>query len=87
VDTPERVQALIGKELYFGEVLGKHSEIYGELKEDEVELLTDNPEAVNVVESYNLTTGYNPFDYYTCTHCGSILDLITNTCDCLEDDT
>lgn len=32
----KEVKAAIGKEVYFGEVLGKHSEIYGELEESEL---------------------------------------------------
>lgn len=59
----EDVATLPGKYVYFGEILGKHSEICGNMEESEVTLLTDNEEAVAVVETYGLSTGYNPFDY------------------------
>ena len=57
--TREEVENAIGKDVYFGEILGKHSEIYGTLEEDDIELISDNPiEVMNAVES-----GYNPLEY------------------------
>lgn len=42
----ERVKSIIvGKEAYFGEIAGKHSEIYGEIEESEV-AIQDNEVAV-----------------------------------------
>jgi hypothetical protein len=38
----EDVRNSIGMEVYFGEVLGKYSEVYGELAKDEVTEVTDN---------------------------------------------
>lgn len=52
--------------VYFGEVLGKHSEIYGTIEKDEIKLLTIEPNVVDIVEKYNLSTGYNPFEYNLC---------------------
>lgn len=65
VETKKRVQALIESEVevYFGEVLGKHSEVYGKIEQKEIILVSDNPEAVDIVEKYNLENGYNPFHY------------------------
>lgn len=65
VSTKEKVQALKKSEVevYFGEVLGKHSEVYGKIEEKEIILVSDNPEVVQIVEQYNLENGYNPFDY------------------------
>ena len=57
------VQKAIGQEVYFGEVLGKHSEICGTLLSKEVEEVTDNKEAVEIFEKYKLANGYNPLDY------------------------
>jgi len=51
------------KEIYFGEVLGKHSEICGPVEESDIEMVTDNSAAVMVFTEFNLATGYNPFDY------------------------
>lgn len=57
--TKEEVENAIGKEVYFGEILGKHSEVYGTLEESEIELVSDNPiEVMNATES-----GYNPLEY------------------------
>ena len=51
------------KEVYFGEVLGKHSEVYGPISEKEIKLVSDDPAAVEMFESLKMATGYNPFDY------------------------
>lgn len=57
------VESVIGKEVYFGEVLGKHSEIYGTIDEGEIKLITDDPEVVSLMEENNISTGFNPLDY------------------------
>lgn len=59
------VNDLLGKEVYFGEVLGKHSEVVDDMT---AEMFTevDVPESVvNILEEKVGTTisGYNPFDY------------------------
>jgi hypothetical protein len=57
--TKEEVKNAIGKDVYFGEILGKHSEVYGTIEEGEIELVSDNPiEVMNATES-----GYNPLEY------------------------
>lgn len=56
----EDVKKAIGRHVYFGEVLGKHSEIYGDLEENEISLLTDDEIAVKIFEQYGFATGYNP---------------------------
>jgi len=67
--------ALIGKQLYFGEILGKHSEIYGKLEADDITVLSEDQKAIDVVEKLNiLPTGYCPFWYHTCESCGDTLD-------------
>lgn len=65
IATKEQVETLIesGIEVYFGEVLGKHSEIYGSIEQKEISLVSDNPEVIKVIEDFDLTSGYNPFDY------------------------
>lgn len=67
--TKEEVDAAIGKQVYFGEILGKHSDVYGTLEEGEITLESDDPLVVlNAKES-----GYNPLDYlrYDCPICES----------------
>ena len=55
----DRGNILVGKDVYFGEILGKHSEVYGTIEEGEITLESDDPLVVkNAVES-----GYNPLDY------------------------
>jgi len=58
-----KVESIIGTEVYFGEVLGKHSEVFGELEKDDVEMVTDNQEFIEIFENLNLQSGYNPLDY------------------------
>ena len=50
-------------EVYFGEVLGKHSEVYGPIDENELTFVSDSPEAIKVIEELELENGYNPFEY------------------------
>lgn len=59
------VKALVEseKEIYFGEVLGKHSEIRGSIGSEEITLVTDEILPVEIFEKYNLSSGYDPFDY------------------------
>ncbi len=62
----EQVENLIssGDEVYFGEVLGKHSEICGLVEENDISFITSDEEAVKMFKENNLETGFNPFDYY-----------------------
>ena len=52
-----------GKQVYFGEVLGKHSEVYGKMNEGMFKVVSEDPSVVSVVEEHDLSSGYNPFDY------------------------
>lgn len=63
IATEERMKEVMGRSLYFGEVLGKHSEVYGTLNEDDVELITTDEIAISIVEKYKLTSGFNPLLY------------------------
>jgi len=65
VEHSEDVQALVesGIEVYFGEVLGKHSEIYGSIEATEIALVSTDENAIKVIEELGLENGYNPFDY------------------------
>lgn len=79
VSTQERVNALInsGVDVYFGEVLGKHSEVFGPIEESEVEFITDDPNFIEIFEKHGLETGFDPFNYNTI-HGESIEDYVTN---------
>ena len=65
ISTDTHVKKLISSkiEVYFGEILGKHSEIWGTIEKKDVKLLTDDINAIELVEKYDLTNGVNPFDY------------------------
>jgi hypothetical protein len=65
IATDEEVQNALGKQVYFGEILGKHSEISGELEEDDLEVVSEDQDFINKVEAILGTTlsGYNPLDY------------------------
>lgn len=61
------MDALIGKEIYFGEVLGKHSEICGELEARDIDVKSDDQEFIEKlvkVIGHTSISGFNPFDYY-----------------------
>ena len=65
IATQEEVDALVGKEIYFGEVLGKYSEIYGIIEPDEIKVrITDQNVIVALLTVFgNTLCGYNPLDY------------------------
>lgn len=65
IATKQQVDKLISShiQVYFGEVLGKHSEIYGAIEKKDIKLLTNAPDTVAAVEKYKLTAGFNPFEY------------------------
>lgn len=60
------VQDAIGKDVYFGEILGKHSEVYGTLTEGDLTIKSDDQTFINkLIEVIGSThiSGYNPLDY------------------------
>jgi hypothetical protein len=73
VATEEEVKAAIGSEVYFGEVLGKHSEVYGTLDEGDIRKLDVSPEAVEEVSKFlgSCWSGFDPLEYVktTCDRC------------------
>jgi hypothetical protein len=58
--TAAEVAAAMGRKVYFGEVLGKHSDVRTTLAPADITLMSDAPEAVAVVDSLGLATGMNP---------------------------
>lgn len=57
------LKAALGKEVYFGEILGKHSEVMGTLEESEFEMLTDDAAFITLFEKYGCESGRNPLNY------------------------
>lgn len=49
--------------VYFGEVLGKHSEVYGPIDGNEIKFVSNDPLVIKTVVDNNLCFGFNPFHY------------------------
>ena len=61
---PSIVKEAIGKEVYFGEVLGKHSEVHGSLDDGDLSELTDDQDFIRKATGFGLIpSGHNPFEY------------------------
>ena len=56
----------IGSDIYFGEILGKHSEVYGTLNQEDVKIVSDDQDFIIKFEKVigeNWSSGYNPLHY------------------------
>jgi hypothetical protein len=49
--------------VYFGEVLGKHSEVMGPIEEGDFTVVTEDQEFCSKFVEYGCANGHNPFDY------------------------
>lgn len=60
------VDKILGKEVYFGEVLGKHSEVSGIISELDIEVISEDQEKIEWLVSIlgKDISGYNPLNYY-----------------------
>lgn len=86
-DDDIEVKPALGKRAYFGEVLGKHSEIWIDaLAEEHFEALTDDAGFVEKFEAFGCASGFNPLAYITCRECGEPLDPPYEKCDCVNPD-
>jgi hypothetical protein len=74
IATQAEVDAAIGKSIYFGEILGKHSEVYGDLEEGDISLVSDDQDKVAWLQELlgSSLSGYNPLGYIriSCAACG-----------------
>jgi len=61
----ENVKSAIGREVYFGEILGKHSEVYGTLDKGDLEVIDLPNDVVELLigKLGSNLSGYNPLDY------------------------
>lgn len=59
----DEVEALAGKRCYFGEILGKHSEIDDNEPRANTSLLSSQQQHVAWFEELRLATGVNPLDF------------------------
>lgn len=51
-------------ELYFGEVLGKHSDICYIVGKRDFTLISDNPDLISLCEQNNIQIGFNPVEMW-----------------------
>lgn len=65
IATQEEIDKAIGKYMYFGEVLGKHSEVEGNLEAHEIKLVSDDQEKVDWLLELlgESVSGFNPLEY------------------------
>lgn len=63
VATDEEIDAAIGKSVYFGEILGKHSEVFGTLDRDDLQRLTEDSDFIAKFKQFKCESGYNPLEY------------------------
>ncbi len=67
IEEESEVNAIIGKNIYFGEVLGKHSEVSGTLDPEDIQVKTDDQEFIAKfieIMGDGTISGFNPLDYY-----------------------
>lgn len=60
------IDNLIGKEVYFGEVLGKYSDVYGTIEEKDIKLVSVDSERVEWLKDLlgETVSGFNPLEIY-----------------------
>ena len=65
VEDSDVVENAIGSNVYFGEICGKHSEVYGTLDEEDLTVVSEDQEKISwLVDILGRSiSGYNPFDY------------------------
>ncbi len=67
VATEKEIEDAMGKNIYFGDILGKHSEIYGVLEKNDLMVLSEDQEFIKkLLEIFNnkfTISGYNPLAY------------------------
>ena len=65
VEDSDVVENAIGSDVYFGEICGKHSDVYGTLDEEDLTVVSEDQEKINWLVDIlgRSVSGYNPFDY------------------------
>lgn len=65
ISDTEKMKELVSSEKHvnFGECLGKHSEVYCPITEEDYTFITADENVIEIVEQYGLENGFNPFDY------------------------
>lgn len=65
VTTQEELDVAYGKEVYFGEILGKHSEVHGTLTIEDITVVSEDQDFIEKLVALLGTSlsGYNPLSY------------------------
>lgn len=66
----EKVRAAVGEMCYFGEILGKHSEVYGTLKTEDFRVVPCSPSFAEEFTTVVGSVGHNPLDCLVLSHLG-----------------
>ena len=60
IEDEKLVEKVIGERIYFGEVLGKHSEIIIDLDDEDISIVTDDQDFIDKFEKLIGCSGHNP---------------------------
>ena len=66
VTTEEELKKCYGKEVYFGEILGKHSEVYGVFEVNDITVISEDQDFIKkLVEVFSswVISGHYPIDH------------------------
>lgn len=65
IATEDEVDSAMYKEVWFGEILGKHSNVYGILEEHDLEILDVSDITIQELKKVlgRSISGYNPLEY------------------------
>lgn len=64
--TREALDKAYNQNVYFGEILGKHSDVSGQLQEEDFTILSEDQDFIEKFEAIvgaGTVSGYNPLDY------------------------
>jgi hypothetical protein len=82
IATQEQIDKFVGQRVYFGEILGKHSEVQGVLEAKDLTAITDDKTVISIVKEHlNGGIGYNPLEYITCEHGCNLQEEYCEVCD------
>lgn len=60
------IQSAVGQHIYLGEVLGKHSDVYGDIGEGDITIISEDSTVVEVLLNLfedGTISGFNPLEY------------------------
>lgn len=62
--TEEDIENASGKPVEFGEILGKHSNVYvNDFDKIDIDFISNDPHIIKIIKEHGLETGYNPLNY------------------------